>query len=195
MIEAHKVDLLENLKKFEDMLKDTSQNDNFLLEKQINTCFELQCKIEDYSDKLEELEDDYSDSPNTLIDFISNIPNVVNDLGPESLVVVTSEKVGMQYVQLLHDSVIKNVIITTIRALTAGEVDVTLGNVKTALLDGSEAEYRKFAGSEAVRLVIADHVPADRLFRVHGDVHRGQCFAMIKMNPIDGDEDENKNIF
>lgn len=42
------------------------------------------------------------DSPNILIDFISNIPNVVNDLGPESLVVVTSEKVGMQYVQLLQ---------------------------------------------------------------------------------------------
>ncbi|CAI6364346.1 unnamed protein product [Macrosiphum euphorbiae] len=90
------------MKKFEEMLKDTSQIDNFLLEKQINTCFELQCKIEDYSEKLEELEDDYSDSPNTLIDFISNIPNVVNDLGPESLVVVTSEKVGMKYVQLLQ---------------------------------------------------------------------------------------------
>ncbi|XP_003244279.1 uncharacterized protein LOC100572963 [Acyrthosiphon pisum] len=196
MIEADKMDLLENMKKFEEMLKDTSQIDNFLLEKQINTCFELQCKIEDYSEKLQELEDDYSDSPNTLIDFISNIPNVVNDLGPESLVVVTSEKVGMQYVQLLHDSVMKNVIITTIRALTAGEVDVTLGNVKTALLDGSEAEYRKFVGSEAVRLVIADHVPAERLFRVWGDVHRDQCFATIKMNPIDGDgnDAENKNI-
>lgn len=98
------------------------------------------------------------------------------------------------WISTFSDSVIKNVIITTIRALTAGEVDVTLGNVKTALLDGSEAEYRKFAGSEAVRLVIADHVPADRLFRIHGDVHRGQCFATIKMNPIDRDDDENKNI-
>jgi len=90
----------------------------------------------------------------------------------------------------------KNVIITTIRALTAGEVDVTLGNVKTALLDGSEAEYRKFIGSESVRLVIADHVPADRLFRVWGDVHRDQCFAKIRMNSIEGDDndDENKKI-
>jgi len=100
------------------------------------------------------------------------------------------------WISTFSDSVIKNVIITTIRALTAGEVDVTLGNVKTALLDGSEAEYRKFVGSEAVRLVIADHVPADRLFRVRGDVHRDQCFAMMKMNPIDGDgnDDENKKL-
>jgi len=91
---------------------------------------------------------------------------------------------------------VKNVIITTIRALTAGEVNVTLGNVKTALLDGSEAEYRKFVGSETVRLVIEDHVPADRLFRVWSDIHRDQCFATIKMNPIDGndDADENNNI-
>ncbi|XP_022162271.1 uncharacterized protein LOC111028045, partial [Myzus persicae] len=198
MIEAVKIELQENMKKFEEILKDTSQYDSFLLEKQINTCFELQCKIEDYSDKLKELEsaDDYSESPNTLIDFISTIPKVVNDLGPESLVVVTSEKVGMQYIQLLHGLVVKNVIITTIRALTAGEVNVTLGNVKTALLDGCEAEYRKFVGSETVRLVIADHVPADRLFRVRGDVHRDQCFAAIQMNLIgdDGDDDENNNI-
>ncbi|XP_015368435.1 PREDICTED: uncharacterized protein LOC107164934, partial [Diuraphis noxia] len=198
MIEAIIFNLQENMKKFEEILKDTTQNDNFLLEKQINTCFELQCKIEDYSDNVKELElpDDYLESPNTLIDFISNIPYVMNDLGPESLVVVTSEKVGMQYIQLLHGFAVNNVIITTIKALTAGEVDMTLGNVKTALLDGSESEYRKFIGSETVRLVIADHVPADRLFRVWGDVHRDQCFATIRMNPIEGDDDvgENNNI-
>ncbi|XP_025193418.1 uncharacterized protein LOC112593270 [Melanaphis sacchari] len=196
MIEAVKIDLLENMKKFEDILKDTSRNDNFLLEKQINTCFELQCKIDDYSDKLKEMElkDDYSESANTVIDFISNIPNIVSDLGPESLIVVTSEKVGMQYVQLLHDLEVKNVIITTIRALTTGEVNVTLGNVKTALLDGSEAEYQKFVGSEAVRLVIEDHVPADRLYRVWGDVHRHQCFAIVQTINGNGYDDNNKNI-
>ncbi|KAF0766911.1 Uncharacterized protein FWK35_00034561 [Aphis craccivora] len=191
MIEALKIELIENMKKFEDILKDKSRNDNFLLEKQINTCFELQCKIDDYSDKLKELEstDDYTESPNTVVDFISNIPNVVSDLGPESLVVVTSEEVGMQYVKLLHDLVVKNVIITTIRALTTGEVNVTLGNVKTALLDGSEEEYQKFVGSETVRLVIADHVPADRLYRVRSDVHRCQCFAMFQTN-CDGNGDQ-----
>ncbi|KAE9525929.1 hypothetical protein AGLY_013978 [Aphis glycines] len=178
MIEALKIELLENVKKCEDILKDTSRNDNFLLEKQINTCFELQCKIDDYSDKLKELEstDNYTESPNTVVDFISNIPNVVSDLGPESLVVVTSEKVGMQYVKLLQ-------------ALTAGEVNVTLGNVKTALLDGSEEEYQKFVGSETVRLVIADHVPAYRLYRVRGDVHRYHCFAMFQTN-CDGNGDQ-----
>uniref|UniRef100_A0A2S2PHE8 Uncharacterized protein n=1 Tax=Schizaphis graminum TaxID=13262 RepID=A0A2S2PHE8_SCHGA len=197
MIEAVKIELHENMKKFEDILKDTSRNDNFLLEKQINTCFELHCKIDDYSEKLKEMEltDDYLESANTVIDFISNIPNIVSDLGPESLVVVTSEKVGMQYIQLLHDLSVKNVIITTIRALTTGEVNVTLGNVKTALVDGSEAEYRKFLGSETVRLVITDHVPADRLYRVYGDVHRNQCFAMIRRNGDgNGDEDNHKNL-
>lgn len=89
---------------------------------------------------------------------------------------------------------VKNVIITSIRALTAGDVNLKLGNVKTALLDGSEAEYRKYVGSETVLLVIADHVPADRLFRVWGDVHRDQCFATIQMNPIiDGDDNADQN--
>lgn len=86
--------------------------------------------------------------------------------------------------------VLKNVVITTIRALTAGELNVTLGNIKTALLDGSEAEYREFVGSESVRLVIADHVPADRLFRVWDDDHRDQCFATIRMNGLHGGGDD-----
>lgn len=92
-------------------------------------------------------------------------------------------------ISTFSDLVVKNVIITTIRALTAGEVNVTLGNVKTALLDGSEEEYQKFVGSETVRLVIADHVPAYRLYRVRGDVHRYQCFAMFQTN-CDGNGDQ-----
>lgn len=68
--------------------------------------------------------------------------------------------------------------ISTIRALTAGEVNVTLKYVKSVLWDGSEEAYREFLGSEAVRLVISSHVPTDRMYYVHSDSYRDECFEV-----------------
>lgn len=118
--------------------KDTPYNNNLQLENQINTCFELRCKLEDYQEKLEELEikGDYTvlcikfcylvlyyyqcetfdilfktfwdtfyilqESSDTLMDFISNITNIKNNFGPEALIVVTSEEVGKQYINLIR---------------------------------------------------------------------------------------------
>jgi len=82
MIEDLRIDLIENRKKTEDVLKvkyicrvsshivcvgifnifniliigffkDTSNNDSYTLEYQINTCFELNCKLNAYQAKLE----------------------------------------------------------------------------------------------------------------------------------------------
>lgn len=74
---------------------------------------------------------------------------------------------------------IKNVIITTIRALTAGDVrHVTLCNVKTALMDGSDEDYGQFVGSESIRLVVSDHVSADKFYFIRDEVHRKLCFEV-----------------
>lgn len=68
--------------------------------------------------------------------------------------------------------------ISTIRALTAGDVDVTLKYVKSVLWDGSEETYREFFGSEAVRLVISSYVPADRTYYIRSDSYRDECFEV-----------------
>lgn len=63
--------------------------------------------------------------------------------------------------------------------MTEMEVSAPMGNVKTALVDGSEEEYQNIVGSDIVLMVISSHVPADRLFFVRDDEHREACFQVI----------------
>ncbi|XP_025419834.1 uncharacterized protein LOC112690122 [Sipha flava] len=183
-IEELKIEMLENEKKIEDILKNSSRKDNTLLEKEMNNYFKLHCKLEGCQENLKkpELKDYCMDPPNTLMIFVSNIPKATYNLGPEALIVAASKNVSQHYLHLLCQLGQNNVLITTIQALTEMEVSVPLGNVKTALLDGSEDEYQQFVGSEIVLMVISSHVSADRLFFVRSDVHREACFQYVYQN-------------
>lgn len=70
-------------------------------------------------------------------------------------------------------------VIVTIGALIVGDVHAKLGRVKTALLDGPEAEYAAVSGGESVTLVISDRIPGDRLYHVWSDGHRDECFKVM----------------
>lgn len=63
------------------------------------------------------------------------------------------------------------------RAITAGDVHVNLSTVYVALMDGSEAAYDEFIGSQCVRTVIENHV-ANRIYFVRSDEHRQKCFEV-----------------
>lgn len=71
-----------------------------------------------------------------------------------------------------------NVIVVTIGAMTECNFHMTLMDVKTVLLDGSQEAYAEFVGSESVRLIVSMHVPADRLFTICNDVHREECIRV-----------------
>ncbi|VVC36148.1 Hypothetical protein CINCED_3A021198 [Cinara cedri] len=178
LIETTKAALLTNENILESILKDESCSENSQMEYQINNCFGLRCKLDDYQDELKELEFKYyyQESANTLMDFVTIIPRDRTDLWPEALVVVTSEEVKQIYMQLFQRFALDNVIVVTIDALTGCNFQVPLSNVKTALLDGSREAYAEFAGSESVRLVISAHIPPGWLFVICNDAHRQECF-------------------